>query len=113
MPDPIRAIVRTLSSARDINGNCYHLCYIYDVRQGIHTYLTIETNGPSNGGGLVQRALSADPYTSVLCTEEVLPYRLWKSKRKYAQGGLYEHEAEAAVRKFFKVREPKAEGKPC
>lgn len=104
MSDPIRAIVRTFTSARDLNGNCYHFCYVFDVRQGIYKRLMIETGGAGNGAGLVQRILGG--YASVFSAEETIPKRQWQAMRSNAEC-LYEHEAEAPLRKFLKVRKPK------
>ena len=99
MADPIRAIVRTYTSARDLNGNCYHYCMIYAVKRGIYQTCNVETGGASNGGYLVARILG-DHGVSVLTVEETLSKRDWNARRKNL-ACHYEHEAEAPLREFL------------
>jgi hypothetical protein len=103
MSDPIRAIVRTFTSERDRNGNVYHYCMIYDVRQGVYKTINVETGGPDNGGSMVGRILGDRGCSTVLCTEETIPKRLWQAKR-HNLTCHYEHEAESVLRAFFGVK---------
>ena len=79
MADPIRAIVRTFTSERDRNGNCYSFAFIYNPAAGIYKFVAVDD--PCGISTLLQEIAGAG-FGTVLEIQEVMPKREWQSKHK-------------------------------
>ncbi len=94
----IRCIVETISSARDVNGNCHHFAVFYSPAKGRQARVAIETGGASNALSLAYE-ITKD-HEAILCFEHTLPKRDWQRARKHAGTVLYyegSDEAKAAL----------------
>jgi hypothetical protein len=80
MADPIKAIVRTFTSERDSNGNCYKFAYIYATAAGIYKFVIVDD--PCGISTLLKEAAGVE-FGQALEVEEVLPKRLWQAKHKH------------------------------
>lgn len=100
MADPIKAIIRTFTSERDSNGNCYKFALIYATAAGIYKFVIIDD--PCGISTLLREAARVESW-ECLDVEEVMPKRAWQSRHK-AHGKMhYPHTAEcrAALVELF------------
>lgn len=96
-------IVETITSQRDVNGNCYHLARFYNPAKGRQHSVLMEVGGESNARHIAYR-LAGNDYEGTLVFESVIP----KSQFRMLSCGvkLYEgsKEAEAALAELFAVK---------
>ncbi len=78
MADPIKAIVRTFTSERDSNGNCYKFAFIYAAAAGIYKFVAVDD---PCGLSTLLRDCGVESW-ECLEVEEVMPKRAWQSKHK-------------------------------
>ncbi len=95
---PIRCIVETITSARDVNGNCYHFAAFYSPAKGRHDRVVMEVASPSNARSFANAILK--DVEAILDFEHTLAKREWQHARKCAGVRLYEgsDESKAALR---------------
>jgi len=74
---PLRAIIHTVSSAQDVNGNRYHFARITNPAKGRNAFITLHTEGESNGRGIAL-ALAGGDCEAVYTTCETVGKRDWK-----------------------------------
>jgi hypothetical protein len=96
---PIRVIATTYTSARDLNGNCYHWARFINPTRGRHTSVVINTGGESNAVHLAWLAAGED-HEGTHCTQVVQAKRDWK--RGLPDGMMYEG-TEAANRAMARL----------
>lgn len=103
MNTPIIAIVETVASERDSNGNTYHFARFYNAKKGRSECVTLETGGEGNATYLA-RKLTGD-WEKVLSFSSVIPKRDWQRAHK-ALNPLYEGspEAKKALQALFDTK---------
>lgn len=79
MADPIKAIVRTFTSERDRDGNCYKFAFIYSAAAGIYKFVAVDD---PCGISTLLKEVSGVEFGQALEVEEVMPKRLWAAKHK-------------------------------
>ena len=93
-------IIETITSKRDINGNCYHFAIITSTLTG--RQLMTQVNGDSNATAMVKRLLDLD-WSDIHYSGHVLPIREWGHRRKNVD--LYEHNVTAEMLNELNVSE--------
>ncbi len=91
----IKYIIDTVSSLRDINGNCYHFARITSTKTG-HSLVIDSVGGDNNANYLVMRLLKLD-YSQIHYTNTWEAKRDWQRMSKFASSGLYEHTVTAKM----------------
>ena len=79
---PLRAIVETITSAPDSNGNRYHISKFYNVATGPRDPLIIETDGETNGRFHALHILK--DWEAILAINYTVSKSEWKLLRKHA-----------------------------
>ena len=91
----IKYIIDTISSLRDVNGNCYHFARITSTKTG-HSLVIDSVGGDSNAPALVRRLLDLD-FSQIHNTNTYEAKRDWQRMSKFASSGLYEHDVTATM----------------
>ena len=90
---PVKAIVQTITSTRDLNGNCYHIAVIYNPAKGRNAFVRLEVGGESNAAHLAY-TLAGNDWEGVVSLQTLLPKRQWQALRKQS-AWLYEGSQQA------------------
>ena len=91
----IRFIVETVSSNRDLYGNCYHFAQVTSTKTG--KSLRIDSvGGESNASALVRRTLDLG-WDDLFSTSQYLPKREWQRRANHGSTKLYEHNVTAKM----------------
>jgi len=87
----IRFICTTVSSARDLNGNCYHFGRIISTKTG-RALVVGHLGGESNLAHLLRSKLKVD-WSALHSETSTLPKRQWQRMFKNVEGDSnFEHE---------------------
>lgn len=71
----IKLIVETVTSERDLNGNCYHAAIFVSTRTGERMTVR-DIGGESNARGAAREA--GLEWDELYCTQAVIPKRQWQ-----------------------------------
>ncbi len=77
---PILAVVETVSSETDRNGNRYHFARFYSTQKGRQTSVCLEVGGDNNAPFLAYKLLGSN-WEHVLHVQVTLPKTQWKHAR--------------------------------
>ena len=91
----IKYIIDTVSSLRDVNGNCYHFARITSTKTG-NSLVIDQVGGESNIRALVMKKLNLD-FSQIHYTNSWEGKRDWQRVSKFASQGLYEHTTTAKM----------------
>ncbi len=91
----IKYIIDTVSSLRDVNGNCYHFARITSTKTG-NSLVIDSVGGESNAPSLVRSKLDLD-FSEIHYTNTWESKRDWQRMSKFASSGLYEHDITATM----------------
>lgn len=94
----IKAIVHTISSKRDTNGNCYHYAVVTSTLTG--DSLHFHAGGESNARHMVYNVLG--DHRTFHAVETELPIRQWERRAKDIT--LHEHNAEDKLRELLEKK---------
>jgi len=104
---PIRAIVETTSSRRDLNGNCYHYARFYNPDKGRNTCVAVRDMGGTDNARCLANSYFGG-HERVLSFERELPIREWKRTVRFLEFVGYEgsKQVKAALADLFDVEMP-------
>ncbi len=102
-PTPIRVIVETVSSARDVNGNCYHFATFYTPKKGRQQSVRMHVHGESNARSIAYRLAGRD-HEGVLSFASTIAKRDWKIRATCIGMSEGSDAANCALAKLFGTR---------
>lgn len=79
----IKYIVHTISSLRDVNGNCYHYAIVTSVKSGIS--IAISSYGSDNARYDILAANPKLKHENIFCVQSFEAKKEWKRMEKYAK----------------------------